>query len=160
MKKGTVLLFGMIAALSACGIPTAPAEGPSSALGTASPRLTPALSPPAPEPTSEPYVRPPVTDPDRPIRAAVGEEFRIVIDSNPSTGYHWEIPGELDERVLEFVSREYVRDEPVKPGSGGVDVWVFEAVSAGEAQITLGSYPPSLDPVDPEQIVTFVIQIE
>ncbi|MBI2331997.1 MAG: protease inhibitor I42 family protein, partial [Chloroflexi bacterium] len=47
------------------------------------------------------------------------------------TGYHWEFVGEPDGNVIEFVSSDYKADEPVLPGSGGVEVWTFKAVSAG-----------------------------
>jgi inhibitor of cysteine peptidase len=104
--------------------------------------------------------RPAITDPSRPIEVQAGETFQIVIDANPSTGYHWGLTGELDGKLVELLSRDYTEDEPVMPGSGGVDVWTFKAVSAGQAQITLGSYPPSNDPVDPEQTVTFDVTVK
>jgi predicted secreted protein len=101
--------------------------------------------------------RPALTDPAQPIEVQAGETFHIVIDSNPSTGYHWEIVGELSG--VEFVSRDYTTDEPVAPGSG-VDVWTFNAVSAGQTQITFGSYPPGVDSGETEQTVTFDITVE
>lgn len=101
-----------------------------------------------------------VTDPANPIEVQAGETFNIVLASNPSTGYHWELVGELG--AVEFVASEYKAEEPVMPGSGGVDVWIFKAVSAGEAQITLGSYPPGVTVTDgePEQTVTFNIVVK
>lgn len=104
--------------------------------------------------------RPALTDPAQPIEVGAGETFHIVIDANPSTGYHWELIGELDGNLVEFVSRDYTADEPVMPGSGGVDVWVFKAAAAGQTRITLGSYPPSLDAIDPEQTVTFDVTVK
>ncbi|HET7144251.1 MAG TPA: protease inhibitor I42 family protein [Anaerolineales bacterium] len=109
----------------------------------------------SPTPTPVTQTRPAITEPSAPIEAQAGEAFHIVIDANPSTGYHWELIGELDGNVVEFVSRDYTADEPVMPGSGGVDVWIFKAVSAGEVQITLGSYPPGVTEGEPEQSVTF-----
>lgn len=67
----------------------------------------------------------------------------IVMESNPSTGYHWEMIGPLDDAHLELVSREYTASEPVMPGSGGVEVWTLKAVSAGETVLALGNYPPA-----------------
>jgi inhibitor of cysteine peptidase len=101
-----------------------------------------------------------ISDPARQLEAAAGNEFKIVIDSNPSTGYHWELVEELDESVVEFVSREYRADEPVLAGSGGVDVWTFKALAAGETHITLGYYPPSNDPVEPQQTVLFTVIVK
>ncbi len=97
-----------------------------------------------------------ITDPSSPINTAAGDEFQIVIESNPTTGYHWEIVGDLDP-ALQFVVKDYNGDEPVAPGSGGVDVWKFKALSPGETHITLGYYPPSNEKTDPQQTVTFTV---
>ena len=121
--------------------------------------LTPTTEPtlePAIESTPETAIEPPATsDPAQPIDVQAGETFVIVLDTNPSTGYHWEVLGELIG--AEFVSRDYIADEPVMPGSGGVDVWTFKALSAGEAQVTFGNYPPS---GEAEQTVTFNISVK
>lgn len=101
-----------------------------------------------------------ISDAGKSIEVAAGNEFKIVIDANPSTGYHWEIIGELDEDILQFVLKEYRADEPVMPGSGGKDVWVFKAIAPGETTIVLGYYPPSNDPVEPAQTVTFTIVVK
>lgn len=112
------------------------------------------------EPTVNPAgsTRPALTDPAQPIEVQAGETFHIVVDSNPSTGYSWDIVGELNG--VEFVSTEYTADEPVMPGSGGVDVWTFKTTSAGQTQITLGSYPPDPNATEPAQSVTFNIVVK
>lgn len=113
---------------------------------------------PTPAPNPAGNTRPALTDPAQPIEVQAGDVFHIVVDSNPSTGYHWDIVGELNG--VEFVSTEYTADEPVMPGSGGVDVWTFKAVSAGQTEITLGSYPPDPNVTEPAQTVTFNIVIK
>lgn len=100
-----------------------------------------------------------ISDPARQLEAAAGSEFKIVIESNPTTGYHWELMEELDGSIVEFVSKDYRPDEPVTTGSGGVDVWIFKAIAAGEAQIVLGYYPPSLGE-EAEQVVTFSLIVK
>ena len=101
---------------------------------------------------------PKVTDPQQPIEAGIGKEFSIVLESNPTTGYHWEIVGELDPTLVEFVKNDYTStSDPNLVGGGGLEVWTFRAVNAGEAQVTLGYYPPSNDPVDPQQTTTFTV---
>ena len=82
----------------------------------------------------------------------------IVVESNPSTGYHWEVVGELSG--VELVSREYTAAEPVIPGSGGVEVWTFKAASAGEVQVTLGNFPPDANVTEPEQTKAFTVAIQ
>lgn len=100
-----------------------------------------------------------ISDSGKRIEVTAGNEFKIVIDSNPSTGYHWELVGDLDERVIQFVSKDYRADEPVMPGSGGSDVWVFKAVVAGETTITLGYYPPAQgEPAAQEVTFTIVVK--
>lgn len=101
-----------------------------------------------------------VSDPAKILEATVGSEFKIVIDSNPSTGYHWELGDDLDETIVKFVSKDYKADEPVMPGSGGRDVWVFSAMKAGEAHITLWSYAPSNELAEPQQKVTFTVTVK
>jgi inhibitor of cysteine peptidase len=137
MKK-YFLLPVLAALLAACAAPTAAPTANPAAGGT----------------------RPALTDPATPIEVQAGETFHIVVDSNPSTGYRWELVGELDGNIVEFVSSGYTADEPVMPGSGGVDVWAFKAVAAGETQITLGSYPPDTNVTEPENTVTFNIVVK
>lgn len=109
------------------------------------------------KPTEEPIY--PISDAGKNIEVTAGNEFKIMIESNPSTGYHWEVIGELDENIVQFVSKDYRADEPVMPGSGGVDIWTFRAVAAGEAAITLGYYPPG-EGEPPAQEVTFTIVVK
>ena len=114
-----------------------------------------------PEPTFEPVEQIPPTDPNTPIEISAGSEFQIVIESNVTTGYHWEIVGESDPNIVEFVSRDYIStSEPGLVGGGGVDIWIFKAIHDGDATIVLGSYPPSNDSVDPEQTVTFTVHVK
>lgn len=101
------------------------------------------------------------TDPEAALEADAGKEFTLVIESNPTTGYHWEIVGGLDGAVVELVGREYQStSEPGLVGGGGLDIWTFKAVDAGETTITLGHYPPSNDPVDPEETQTFTVVVK
>lgn len=150
MKKISIFLSMLLLSISCVTLSPAKEPQPTSTLQPTSEL----------EPTSEPVMRIPTTDPDQPMEVQAGETFEIVIDSNPTTGYHWELIGELDTNVVQFVSRDYIQDEPVKPGSGGVDVWTFQAVSVGQVQIVLGSYPPSNDVTDPQQTVTFDVIVK
>ena len=101
------------------------------------------------------------SDPQVTIEPSAGKEFKLIIESNPTTGYHWEIVGELDKNVVEFVSKDYKStSDPNLAGGGGVDIWVFKAVGAGETTVTLGYSPPSNTPVDPEQTKTFTVKVK
>ena len=101
------------------------------------------------------------TDPGPTIEASAGREFKIIIESNPTTGYHWEIlPDSLDENIVEFVSTEYESTSaPGMLGGGGVDIWTFKGINPGETSIMLGYYPPSNRPTEPEETETFRVSI-
>ena len=151
MKKIWVFFVAFTFFLLACGILPAPDANPTPFVNpTSVVSPTPELSP-VPIETS---------DPSQSIEASVGSDFTIVLDSNPTTGYHWEFVSEPDANILQFVSKDYKPDEPISVGSGGVDVLTFHALAAGTAQITLGYYPPSNDPVEPQQSVTFDVIVK
>ena len=105
----------------------------------------------------------PSTKPSDPlviIDTQVGKEFKLVLESNPTTGYHWEVVGELDKSLVELTSRDYKAAEPQTIGSGGVDIWTFKAVGAGETTVKLGYFPPSNQVVDPDKTETFTVKIK
>lgn len=116
---------------------------------------TPTLPPTAETPSSLPEP----TDPTQLVTVKTGETFELVVPSNPSTGYHWDIIPELDETIVQFVEQGYITEQPVIPGSGGMDIWTFRAAGAGDTTVVLGYYPPS-NSNDPEEVVTFSIHVE
>ena len=101
-----------------------------------------------------------ISDVAKNLEASAGSDFKIVIDSNPSTGYHWKLGDDLDENIIKFISKDYSPETSLAPDSGGQDVWVFKAMNAGEAHITLWYYSPSNEPADPQQKVTFTVTVK
>ena len=66
------------------------------------------------------------------------DKMYITLESNPTTGYTWN--AEIsDTNVLKFVSDVYKQTEEKEglTGSGGYDVFTFEAVTEGTAVVTL-----------------------
>ena len=111
-------------------------------------------------PTSEtPNTMPEPTDPTQLVTVRAGETFDIVLPSNSSTAYRWQPVDELDTGVVQLVGQDHIAQQPVIPGSGGMDVWTFQAVNAADTTIELGYYPPSNDAV-PDETVTFSIHVE
>jgi len=102
-----------------------------------------------------------ISNPGQQLETSVGNEFKIIIDSNPSSGYHWELASELDANIVEFVERSYrASGNSAGPGSGGVDVWVFKGIDTGDTTIALGYYPPSNNPTEPQQTITFNVTVK
>jgi len=120
-----------------------------------------AITPPADEPGAEnaaevtgklegdeePRPRPAVAgtievtakDQNQIVRAAVGNLVRISLESNPSTGYNWELR-DFDYGVAEFHSSDLVArqtDGNVLFGAPGDTVITIQAVKPGTQDITL-----------------------
>lgn len=94
-----------------------------------------------------------------PTVCSTGSEFKIALESDSSTGFHWAWVEKLDEAVLPFVSNEFKGVETPMPGSGGLEISAFKSVSAGEAKITLGYNSPSNEPTGPQQTAAFTVTV-
>lgn len=71
----------------------------------------------------------------KPIAAVTGQEFKVTLASNPTTGYSWALAKPLDGKLLALVTNIYERPETRLVGAGGNEVWTFKAVAAGKADI-------------------------
>ena len=76
----------------------------------------------------------------KPIEATAGTEFSITLDSNPTTGYAWQLAKPLDNAVVKSVRNGYQTTpgrpgEPMKEGVGGKETWTFMAVSPGKTTL-------------------------
>jgi predicted secreted protein len=73
----------------------------------------------------------------KPINVATGHEFKIALDSNPSTGNQWLIARPLDGNLLKLLGTEYKRGRPGADGGAGHEVLSFKALGEGKTQIHL-----------------------
>lgn len=75
---------------------------------------------------------------EKPLTVAAGEEFKITLDSNPTTGYQWLMARPLDEKFLKLLGSEYKRGRSGGGfGAGGHEVLTFKARNEGKTQIHL-----------------------
>jgi len=81
------------------------------------------------------------------IELAEGDSIRIRLESNPSTGFRWNLVEEPAAAVLEASSSEYVAPEDGLIGQGGVEEWTFVARGGGTTSLTLRYFRP-FDPAD------------
>jgi len=73
------------------------------------------------------------------ISIEIGETFDISLESNPTTGYDWDVK-ECDYSVLELVNTDYVTAENQTPpleGAGGLQNWTFRGLKDGETVLKL-----------------------
>ena len=106
------------------------------------------------EPTKE------YSDPNTPIDVKKGEDFLIVMESNPSTGYNWELAEEIDTSILR---PETVRfGAPAKEDEVGAPVneyWLFDALEAGSTKISFKYVRPWEKDVEPEKTAVFTVNV-
>jgi inhibitor of cysteine peptidase len=77
------------------------------------------------------------------VQLEEGQILVITLESNPTTGFIWEVE-EINEKILQQVGEpEYVpeSEEPL-PGQGGAEVFRFEAGASGATQLKLVYHQP------------------
>lgn len=77
------------------------------------------------------------TDPSIPIRVSLDDQLVLRLESNPSTGFSWQIASPLDESIVRFEESRYVSDPSKLIGSGGSEYWTFRAVGTGRTTIAM-----------------------
>lgn len=102
------------------------------------------------------------TDTSETIRAKVGQEFTIALESNPTTGYSWQLAGDLDEEIVEEIGSEYVQEPGSEEmvGAGGTEYWTFKASGAGETTISLEYVRPWEEEEPPVETADFDVEVD
>ena len=89
-----------------------------------------------------------------------GQILVITLESNPTTGFRWEMV-EIDESILRQMGEPEFKvsdpRQPPPPGTGGWEIWRFEAMSAGQAALELVYHRPWEEDVEP--LETFFLQV-
>lgn len=118
------LFLGLAAALtlSACAVDAMSTKPEVRGLEGAAPLQT--LYDPAPQ--TEVVMRP-------------GGKLEIILPSNPSTGYFWQVETEPDEQILTLLDNSYQGDPNPRGavGVGGDEVFVYEAIMPGKTRLVM-----------------------
>ena len=74
---------------------------------------------------------------DKEISINVGEIFQISLDSNPTTGYRWEIVNVLKKLTIpsDEPNGDFIRGPRKIVGSRGKQIFTFEAIAPGKEEI-------------------------
>lgn len=89
-----------------------------------------------------------------------GQEFTVVLEGNPSTGYTWEAQ-DLDTAMFELVGEpEFVGDSADLVGSGGTLTLTFKALQAGTATLNLVYHRPWETDVAPIDTYSVTITVK
>jgi inhibitor of cysteine peptidase len=94
------------------------------------------------------------------VEVRVGQVLVLTLESNPTTGYSWEIV-EVNDSVLRRAGEPEFKaaseQDPAPLGAGGVEVFRFEAVGAGETRLELVYHRPWEEGVEP--LETYSVEV-
>jgi inhibitor of cysteine peptidase len=91
------------------------------------------------------------------VEIVAGGSLTVTLESNPTTGFQWELAGISDEAVLELVDQEFVAPETALVGAGGKELWTFKALNEGVSEISMEYRRPWEQDVQPAE--TFILTV-
>lgn len=90
------------------------------------------------------------------VDVPLGQDLYIKLESNWSTGYHWQWVNKDEVSVLDSVGITYLSEDPLL-GSPGIEKWIFKAILTGEEKLKFEYRSPqgtdTLAPVTKEFLV-------
>lgn len=93
------------------------------------------------------------------VEVELGKLLAVTLESNPSTGYQWELVENNESILKQFGQKEYKPPETPNPrmvGAGGCEIFRFKAVGVGQTTLKL-VYHKLWEEVEP--LETFSIQV-
>lgn len=122
------------------------------------PAAVPVLSTSLPEKTDmEQDVQ--YVNPGEVVTVSPGRRFSLVLASNPTTGYQWQLVASPDPAVAVLVTNAYLPPSGNLIGAGGDEKWTFRAVGPGRASITLIYVRPWEKDAEPARRETFTVDV-
>jgi inhibitor of cysteine peptidase len=94
------------------------------------------------------------------VTLSPGDDLTISLSGNPTTGYLWEVSGQLDAAVIKASGEPGFQKESGLIGAGGTQTNQFEAVAPGQLTLTMVYHRPWEKGTAPEKTfaVTVVVQ--
>ena len=96
----------------------------------------------------------------KPIAVTVGQEFKVTLQYNATTGYQWVLAKPPDEKLVKLLRSEYKRLDSKLVGAGGDMVWTFQALTNGKTEMGLNYVRPWERGQKPAQTTNFVVVIK
>lgn len=91
------------------------------------------------------------------INASIGDRFAIALESNPTTGFKWNV-GDLSGATI-LKEEGFIPSQGELVGAGGTEYFIYEAVAVGEDAIML-SYARPWESVQPLETKIFNVVVE
>ncbi|MBP7934256.1 MAG: protease inhibitor I42 family protein [Phycisphaerae bacterium] len=79
-----------------------------------------------------------LTEQDNGTTAAIslGTRIEVVLSSNPSTGYGWQLTN-VNQAILEKTGNAYIPPSNTMPGASGTEQWDFSGRAAGQTPLRM-----------------------
>src|ERR1035437_8662366 len=98
-------------------------------------------------------------NPGEPIQVKAGQNFTIRMESNPTTGYGWQLSKALDNKIS-LVTNAYIPPDSKLMGAGGHEVWTFKAIEQGQAEISMKYVRPWEQDKPPARTNVFTVIVK
>ena len=100
-------------------------------------------------------------NPALPVETATGKYFTLILASNPTTGFRWELQPGFDKTVVEAESNTYrpPNTPPGMTGAGGKEAWTFRAAGKGSTTISLVYRRSWEKGIPPAKTASFIIHV-
>ena len=87
------------------------------------------------------------TDSAKPIEVVAGQQFAVALESNPTTGFQWEVTIDNSGTYTQVGAGEYTQGatKPGMAGAGGTVRFTFQAAKAGTGSVKF-TYRRSFEP--------------
>jgi inhibitor of cysteine peptidase len=95
----------------------------------------------------------------KPITVTVGQEFKITLQYNSSTGYQWQFAKPPDENFVKLLNTDYKPANSKLVGAPGDEIWTLKAVAKGRTKLELNYVRPWEKGTKPAQTTNFVVVI-
>ena len=76
-----------------------------------------------------------MTDQEENITIKRGQEFKIILESNPTSGFRW-FPT-FDVSIINLISHDFQSSTATRIGSPGKDIFTFLAIRSGSDKLKM-----------------------
>jgi len=72
------------------------------------------------------------------LEVSTGDLFEVILCSNPTTGFQWSESANIsDQNVLQQTDHKFIPPRVSVPGASGEEIWTFQALAPGTANVTM-----------------------
>lgn len=97
----------------------------------------------------------------KPVSVKAGQQFTVSLESNPTTGYMWQLAKPVDEKLVKFIESKYEQTgKKGLYGAGGQEHWTFKSTGAGKTNIEMKYVRSWEKNVPPVRVATIVIEVK